>query len=82
LGTRTAGAGGYVSECTFANPFSMASVSYTASIAERADSNPIENLGVTPDIRYDLTEEDFLNGFSSYKEAILQAVETLLDESN
>ena len=79
MGTRTAGAGGYVNECTFANPFSLGSVSYTASIAERADSNPIENLGVTPDITYDLKEEDFLNGFSSFKDAILETVETLLN---
>lgn len=77
FGSRTAGAGGYVDSCMYSNPFGVAQICYTASIAERIDNHPIENLGVTPDIIYDLTEEDLQNNFKGYVERVLQAVEHL-----
>lgn len=79
FGTRTAGAGGYVETFSYHNPFGVASISYTASLAERIDSNPIENLGVTPDICYELTQEDFQTGYAPYKQAVLEALEGILD---
>lgn len=77
FGSKTAGAGGYVEGCSYYNPFGVASVHYTASIAERIDNNPIENLGVTPDIIYDITENDLQTNFSGYVQAVRQAVENL-----
>lgn len=77
LGTRTAGASGYVLNAKFPNKFGIRHFTYTASIAERVNKNPIENLGVTPDIEYTLTEEDFQNNFHSYVEAIHTAVSNL-----
>jgi Peptidase family S41/PDZ domain len=74
LGTRTAGAGGYILNTTFPNRFGIKTISYTASIAERADKNPIENLGVTPDIEYKLTEDDYQNNYQGYVNAINNAV--------
>lgn len=80
MGTRTGGAGGYIDHCTYPNLFGVAVISYTASIAERLDSNPIESLGVTPDIPYVLTEKDLASGYTQYTEAILEAVGNLLQK--
>ncbi len=70
MGTTTAGAGGYVLEASFPNAFGIETVRYTGSIAVRIDGNPIENLGVTPDIPYSLTLRDLRNNFIDYKNAI------------
>lgn len=81
LGERTAGAGGFVIGTSFPNHFGIAGYHYTASIAERADSNPIENLGVEPDIPYSLTEVDLTNGYSQYVQEIHQAVDQMLQNN-
>jgi hypothetical protein len=78
MGTRTAGAGGYIGGYTFPNNLGIASFSVTNSIARRIKDQPIENLGVTPDIAYDLTPADFMTGFAPYRKAILTAVEGLI----
>lgn len=80
LGTTTAGAGGVVSSTSFPNRMGISRFSYTFSIAERLDGQVLENLGVTPDIEYNLTEEDLLFGYSGYVEAIHQAVKMLTEE--
>ncbi len=77
FGSKTAGAGGYVDTFYYANPFGIADIDYTGSIAERIDNNPIENLGVTPDIYYDITENDLQTNYSGYVQAVLDAVEAL-----
>ncbi len=77
FGTKTAGAGGYVDVYSYHNPFGISEIHYTASIAERIDNNPIENLGVTPDIFYDITEDDLKNNFRGYVQAVLDAVDNL-----
>jgi C-terminal processing protease CtpA/Prc len=78
LGVRTAGAGGYVNGVEFPNLLGVAGFSFTGSIAERVDLNPIENLGVTPDVKYPLTAEDMKNGFASYKKKILEQLKLLV----
>jgi hypothetical protein len=78
LGSRTAGAGGAVLNTSFPNIFGISNFSYTASIAVRENNNPIENIGVTPDIEYQLTEEDYQNNFKGYVEAINNAVFSLI----
>ncbi len=77
FGSKTAGAGGYVDSFFYANPFGIAHVHYTGSIAERIDNNPIENLGVTPDIYYDVTENDLQTNYSGYVQTLLEAVDAL-----
>ena len=46
LGTQTAGAGGYVLGHEFSNIFGVDAFRFTGSIAERINTNPIENLKV------------------------------------
>jgi C-terminal processing protease CtpA/Prc len=78
FGSRTAGAGGFVLSHSYPNRFGVASFSLTGSIAERMDKNPIENLGVTPDINYELTANDLQNGYPDYIKAVNQALSTII----
>lgn len=80
FGSRTAGAGGYVLSQTYPNRFGIANYSLTGSIAERADKNPIENLGVIPDLLYEITETDLQTDYSDYKNAVNQAVLELIPQ--
>ncbi len=78
LGTRTAGAGGFVLKGSHPNRFGLASYSFTGSIAERLDSRPIENLGVTPDIPYEMTARDLEENYCDYHASIQAALDLLL----
>jgi PDZ domain/Peptidase family S41 len=80
FGTRTAGAGGYVRSASYPNRFGVNQFRYTGSIAQRVDKNPIENLGVTPDISYTLTHEDLQGNYAGYVEAINKALKPLLHD--
>ncbi|SCA63386.1 Uncharacterized protein TC_0248 [Chlamydiales bacterium SCGC AG-110-P3] len=81
MGTRTAGAGGSVEDDE--NPdlfFGVWSISYTVSIGERTNGgDPIENLGVEPDVPYSLTVEDLQNNFSPFVSAIQEQVSVMLE---
>jgi hypothetical protein len=74
MGTRTAGAGGYVLRHTIPNNVGVAAFTCTGSIAERVNKDPIENLGVKPDIEYKLTENDYAKGYVDYVKAIQDAI--------
>lgn len=78
FGTKTAGAGGFIDFQSQVNRFGLAYVRLTGSIAERLNFEPIENLGVTPDIVYQLTEEDIRKGYQGYKQAVLEALDDIL----
>lgn len=80
LGTKTAGAGGIVDRTSYINMLGVSEVAFTASIAARVDQNPIENLGVTPDIEYELTADDFRYGYQGYVDAINSAINSLLSK--
>ncbi len=77
LGSRTAGAGGYVMETKVSNNLGVEYVSMTGSIAERVSGNPIENLGVTPDLPYELTPQDYQENFAPYVKTIKAALKTI-----
>lgn len=78
FGVRTAGAGGAVKATQFPNQFGIAGLAYTWTIALRTSGKPIENLGVTPDIGYQTTEEDLKSGFAGYARAVQAALANLL----
>jgi hypothetical protein len=78
LGVRTSGAGGMVRPYDIPNQFGIGDLHATWSIAERPDGRPIENLGVTPDIPYEITEKDMRTGFAEYRLKIIQALNALL----
>lgn len=74
FGERTAGAGGAVEGFSYPNLYGVDNIHYTCSIAERLQGNPIENLGVTPDVPYSLTRKDLEQGYSGYVRAVLNSV--------
>lgn len=77
MGTRTAGAGGFLVSVRGVNLFGIRDMQITGSLAERSNDRPIENLGVTPDIPYRLSSADLSAGFSDWRAAIIAAVEKL-----
>ena len=79
FGSRTAGAGGFVMQATFPNHFGIDSYHFTASLAERAQGAPIENLGVEPDIPYTVTQDDLKCGYHPMANAINSCVMELLE---
>jgi len=78
MGSQTAGAGGFVTAMAFPNQLGLVGFRYTGSIAERLHKNPIENLGVNPDIVYQITEADLKNNFRGYLKAINKVVNEVL----
>jgi hypothetical protein len=78
VGTRTAGAGGYVLNLSFPSNLGLQSLSFTGSLAERVDRNPIENLGVTPDVLVPMTVEDIRGNYSKYIQAVKEVVKSKL----
>lgn len=78
FGVRTAGAGGAVKAVQFPNQFGIAGLAYTWTIALRTSGKPIENLGVTPDVGYQVSEEDLKSGFAGYARAIQETLSRLL----
>jgi hypothetical protein len=77
FGSRTAGAGGYVNDVKVPNNIGIDTFRCTESIAERVDGNPIENLGVKPDLEYELSEADLSGNFTPYVKAIRSAVASI-----
>ncbi|MBI4064099.1 MAG: protease-like activity factor CPAF [Elusimicrobia bacterium] len=77
LGSRTAGAGGFVRRTQYSNQLGIQVFSITGSLAQRVDNNPIENIGVRPDIVYPLTVDDLQNQFRGYIRAVNEALEKL-----
>ena len=79
FGMRTSGAGGFIRNHEVPNSVGVESFSVTGSIADRNPSHrPIENLGVTPDVGYKITEEDLKDGYKGYIKAVNEAVEKLI----
>lgn len=78
FGSRTAGAGGCVLSHTHPNKLGIAGYTFTGSIAERKDKQPIENLGVKPDIAYEITPADLQNNYAGYAEAVRKALQQIM----
>lgn len=78
MGSRTAGAGGYVKRIEFPNRYGVSFFRTTGSIAYRSDMKPLENLGVTPDIPYAITVEDLQNYYKPFATKINAAIDSIL----
>lgn len=75
FGERTSGAGGSVQTVTYpSNLLGIRELHVTGSIAVRPDGQPIENLGVKPDIPYNVQPADLQGGFKGYIAAVNAAV--------
>ncbi len=66
FGQKTAGAGGYVFGYKSLSRFGISYYTLTGSIAYRLNGLPIENLGVTPDVPYQITKNDIRRNYRPY----------------
>lgn len=77
MGAGTSGAGGFVLEDSFPSHTGLAGFSFTGSLAVRIDNSKIEDLGVKPDIPYQISVNDLKNNFSEFVQNILNVVDQL-----
>jgi hypothetical protein len=78
FGTQTAGAGGILLSHSHPNRFGIASYSLTGSITMRKNNSLIENHGVTPDIIYELTQNDLQDNYTGYAAAVQRAINKII----
>lgn len=78
MGSRTAGAGGYTETVAFPNLNGLSNLVLTASFAQRGNGLPIEDLGVTPDIPYEVSALDLQNHYVEYVDRILEELTALM----
>ncbi len=79
FGSPTAGAGGYILNKKYSNRFGVADFTLTGSLIYRLDGKqPIENLGVKPDFPYEISAEDFTQGYKSFIQAVNKSVMEIL----
>lgn len=83
FGKNTAGGGGYVLESEHPSQFGISSYRLAGSFVERYNKQPIENLGVSPDIPYELTIADLQGNeggerYQDYIKAVNEALNHLL----
>ncbi|MBI2974256.1 MAG: hypothetical protein HYY43_01520 [Deltaproteobacteria bacterium] len=78
LGTTTMGLGGNVIQMP---PlfYSQLGTRMTQSLFFRPDGTPVENRGAEPDIPYEITIEDFVNGFADYQKFYTDELLKLID---
>lgn len=74
FGKKTAGAGGAVRFYHHASQMGIVGFSLTNSLVYRLDETPIENKGVTPNIRYEITCRDLQENYVDYIEAVNHAI--------
>jgi hypothetical protein len=74
FGERTAGAGRCARRITFPNQFGIDCMTYSWTLAWRTNGQPIENIGVHPDVRYSITAEDLRGDYVGYRRALLATI--------
>ncbi len=80
MGENTAGAGGYVLSNGAPNQLGVLGYSLTGSIAIRPNGNPIENLGVTPDVSYVIGKADLQQAYQPFAQAVKAQVKVMLGQ--
>jgi len=90
FGAPTSGAGGAVIYMRESAGYSEIKFSYTITLAWRngtvttpdgVETNYLENVGVSPDIPYNVTLDDFYSGYQFYRDAAIEAALSLVDEN-
>lgn len=79
FGKKTAGAGGYVMMYEATSRFGIAAYSLTGSLCKRVGGEVIENLGVTPDVPYELTKRDLEENYADYIRTVDDEVRKLIN---
>lgn len=83
VGTRTAGAGGFVFNVQFPNRTGIKSCSLTGSLAVREHGDLIENVGVEPHIEIPFTANDIrYRGYSEYIQKVQKLVAQLINNDS
>ncbi|MBI4862763.1 MAG: PDZ domain-containing protein [Candidatus Riflebacteria bacterium] len=77
FGTTTAGAGGSVNNYGPLS-YSGSSVSVTETIMKRTCGTFIENVGVSPDVPYEVTQSDVATDFAPYRQAYIKTLLELI----
>lgn len=78
FGKKTAGAGGCVRTYPTSSRFGTNFYTLTKSIGYRTDGQPLENLGVSPDVPYELTKKDLRKNYVDYIKAVNQQIEKMV----
>lgn len=78
FGKTTAGAGGSVIKYAQESKFAVAMYSLTGSLAYRVDGKVIENLGVTPDVPYEITQRDLKKNYVDYIRTLNQQLRLMV----
>lgn len=90
FGAQTSGAGGSVTFMSDPVGYSEIMFSYTISLGWRepvvttpdgVETHYIENVGAIPDIEYLITLDDFMSGYTLYRNAMVQAALGLIDNA-
>ncbi len=78
FGKKTAGAGGYVRPYQHTSRFGIASYSITGSILTRTNGEVLENLGVSPDIPYEISLRDIQENYADYIQKVNKEINKLI----
>lgn len=78
FGKKTAGAGGAVEFFNMESAYGIQGFSLTTTLGIRPNGKPIENLGVSPDIPYELTVKDLTNNYSDYVRRVNQEMSNII----
>lgn len=76
FGERTAGAGGCVKRIVhpILEKVGIEYITITWTLAWRTNGQPIEDIGVHPDVRYSITVEDLQSNYTGYRRALLATI--------
>lgn len=78
MGQKTAGAGGCVQIHSVNSHLGLAFVGLTSSLCIRSNGEKLEDLGVEPDIPYELSHKDITHNGENYRKEILKQINKIL----
>ncbi len=81
MGERTAGGGAsIISDLVLPNRLGIHSFSTSNSTVYSPNGNLVEDVGVEPDIEYNITPEDLASGYEGYRAAILDQIDSMIPQ--